>query len=555
VAILGLALTGYTATKLFWYTFTDAHYVSEQIVRSNNKPPELYVRVHFSAGNHTITTYIKPNPRNGDLPWSVGVDSTLGLSARAPIPIFYANSNPGQVFYAGPSDDSLVSVLFWLVCGSILLLPGMMLLAFRIVWWRRINALASQPENRQPVQLDWRAGFPKMAKVHQKGSPVYTWVVLPLDSPTAEIRRILRCFRRAAKERTWPRWKLIRTLRKAQSCVEASQPQWPAPGSAMVLGDLGPHQWIVIPTGGEPVVPVLRAEPVIGTGSVVQSQLAGDATLVLAHRGLLAAYAAILDQAKQLPIFVCPQTQDDKRPLGYRTLLCWRLLVRLHIESHVRRQLKQLGNSYIRAQMLITGTSDGADNKRRSLERLQEDCQLLTSSLADTRRRSVAVLLGSATVLPLILVTAKIPQVPFILWAKIFLSVILVAVLFLPGLFALRGYNDAFQCKRALFASSTLLDSLTAKSGKNVYELEDAVFELIRQRKRPERASDCWAYSVVIAALIIALIAESQNIPINLLTFIEITWAIWLLVLIYRRLRPIGPRIKRSRRRAMTPGS
>jgi hypothetical protein len=545
--IIGLPLTIYTTINLVSYTFTNARYISQQVVHPNNKLSELRVEVRFSAGNHTKTAYINPNPRSGDLPWSLGVDSSTGLSVRAPVSIFYPNSNPNEVFYAGPNGYALTSVIFLLVCGSIPLLLGMVFLAFRIVWYRRIIALASQPKNWHPVQLNWRE-FPPMAAVHQGGGPTYTWAVLPPDTSVAKIRRFFRCLRSAAKVRTWPAWKLTRTLRHVWDCTKAGAPQWPARGSARVFGDLEPHQWIVIPAVGEPVVPTSRAEPVIGTGPAVQPLLTGDGTLLLAHRRLLAAYAAMLDKARQLPMFVYPQTEDDKRPLGYRTLLCWRLLVRLHIESHVRRQLKQLGNSYIRAQMLITGTSGIANNRRDGLDRLQEDCRLLTSSLADTRRRAVAFFVGLATVIPFILITAKVPQVPLQLFLKILLIVILVAILFLPGLFALRGYNDAFRCKRKLFSSSTLLDALTANSRKDVYELEDAVFELIKQRKRPEPASDCRAYGVVLIALITAIIAESLTIPFNILTLIEIIWAAWLIVLIYRRLRPIGSHIKRSTR-------
>jgi hypothetical protein len=551
LTIIGILLTYFTANALVSYTFTNARYVSQETVRSNNKPPELCVQVIFSAGNHAKKACINPNPKNGDLPWFLSVSSTTLLSTRTPVPIFYTNSNPSRAFYAGSNGSSQFTyVIYFLVFASILLLLGMMFLVFRIVWWLRIIALVGQPENRHAVWLDWQR-FPEVATAYQEGGPIYTWVVLPPDTSVAAIRRFFRCFRSPAQERTWPRWKLTRTLRNVWNCAKAGAPRRPAGWWAMVLGDLGPHQWIVIPTGGEPVVPTSRAEPVIGTGPAVQPQPIGDATLLLAHRRLLAAYAGILDQARQLPIFVCPQTEDDKRPSAYRTLLCWRLLVRLHIESHVRRQLKQLGNSYIRAQMLITGTSGDADDKRRCLDQLRQDCQLLTSSLADTRRRAVAVLLGVATVLPFILVTAKIPQIPLSLWAKFSLIFILVAIL-LPGLFALRGYNDAFRCKRRLLSSSTLIEALTANSRKDVYQLEDAVFDLIKQRNRPERASDCWAYEVVLAALITAMIAESQTIPVSLLTYIEILWAAWLIVLIYRRLRPIGSRIKRSRARAMT---
>lgn len=414
--IFGLAITIYILFAVSQrYTFTKASFISQSTVGSSSGSHELEVGVIFIAGNHTIIkTYVYPNSKH--------------LTPGAPVPVYYLNSDPKKAYYASPSDRLDIIVIY--VYGGVSLLAGLALLASVIRRRRRIIALASRPGPGHAVYLDWEKNL-RMATVHQEGGPKYTWQVLPPDPPIGMILRFVRCLRNNAQVRDWPRWKLNQTFGLAMRCAEANAPAWPATNPAEVLGDLGPHKWIVIRAGGELVVPTSRAEPVIGTGQAGQPQLAVKRRLLLAHRRLLAAYITVLDQARLLPRFGSLPTEDERRS-GRNRLLCWRPLVILHIESHMRRELRLLANAYVRAQMLIPKTSEDADKKRRDLARLREDCQLLTSSLTDRPRRVASFLIALAAVLPLIPAIAKTPQLPFDVFLRIVRG-ILIAFLVLAG--------------------------------------------------------------------------------------------------------------------------
>ena len=151
--------------------------------------------------------------------------------------------------------------------------------------------------------------------------------------------------------------------------------------------------------------------------------------------------------------------------------------------------------------------------------------------------RTPTGILGPAAGLPLITIIAKIPQLQFTRFLGILLGVVLVMLLILPGGFALMAYNHAFRCKRRLFSSSSLPGVLTQRSEKNVYDIEDAFFALIGQPKRSERASERWAYGIVLAALIIFITRVLLTLPFDIITGFAIAWACYLIYAIYRTRR------------------
>jgi len=253
---------------------------------------------------------------------------------------------------------------------------------------------------------------------------------------------------------------------------------------------------------GELLVPESRAEPVIGSSPPPRPLLPGEqAALAEAHRRLLGAYAAVCSQVRSLPRFVCPPAWSGFEPV--RTLLCWRPSVRLHVESHIRRQLKQLADAYVRSQMLIPETSTGSA-KRQFLSGLQEECKQFSASLSDIPGRATAYVLIIATLLPIVPALVKTNQIPFNQLLGTMLTIALYVLVFLPGIFALIAYTDAFRCKRQLFMSYIPVGASAAKSPpENVYRLETSVFALLSQPKRLERLSDCWANIVVLTAGIV----------------------------------------------------
>ena len=480
------------------YTRTNAAYVSQKTV-DQWWAPALDVEVRFYVHNHSrVTAFIHPNNRT--LP-----------STRKPIPIIYRTSDPSEAFYAGPGGDANLTNLSstgltlsnaedvefgtgWIVVGLLALTPA-------VIWRRRIAARVAALAARQPgqgptVHFRWQQEPGKPATVvvtDPTGSPEYSWHVLP------------------------------RKMHAVTNDVGED---------AELSGDLGPHRWIVLRSGDELVVPTSRAEPIIGTHAPPPQLLPGqESKLVPAHRALLSAYAAVLGQTLLLPGLIRPPTELDNKyntfktfEMLYRTLLCWRWSVRLQVESHIRRQLRHLSDSYVRAQMLISETSHDADEQRRRLNKLREECQQLNTSLSDIPHRAAPLIIGLATLLPVVPAIVKTHQIQFRTFLVIILVLTLITLLFLPGVFAMIAYTDAFRCKRKLFISYTIPGTpIAQRTGENVYKLENAVFTLLHQPKRLERASDFWAPVVVLTAWVVfvpiyALHLLAGPYPIGLLS-------------------------------------
>jgi hypothetical protein len=309
---------------------------------------------------------------------------------------------------------------------------------------------------------------------------------------------------------------------------------------AEVSGDLRPHQWVVIRSSGELMIPTTRASLVVGAGHAATVQPVVNDALISAHRRLLAAYVTVRDEARLLPIFgSISWPAEDESKLNKNEYLCSRLLVQLHADYHVRRQLRRISNTYLRAQMLISDVGEKTGKRRQALTELREDCELLINSTAYRTGRAASALLGLATLVPLIAIIARVPQVQFILFLRILLAVVLFGILVLPGVLALIVYNQSFQCKRRLFSSTSILENLPGASTENVYDAEDALFTLIGQPKQLERPSELWAYGVVLAALVTLIIFALITSPFNVVVGAAIAGACVLIVAIYRSGRKI----------------
>jgi hypothetical protein len=461
------------------YSRTKATFVAQKILDPLWEP-QLLVKVRFTPRNHSpVTALIHPNYRT--LP-----------STRKPIPILYEHDSPTTAFYAGPGGDAFhpthSSAESSIFAGTCFVVIGLFLLIPVINKRRRILSLVHQHGQKHVVHLRWQEkpkSYPTVIITDPQEFSGYSWLVF---EPNTTKDGILRRLRRSS-----------RSQRTGAGAVTR-------PDRAEFVGVLSPHRWIVLRAAGELLLPESRAEPVIGSSPPPRPLLPGEqAALAEAHRRLLAAYAAVCSQVRLLPRFVCPPAGSGAEPglPVVRTLLCWRPSVRLHVESHIRRQLKQLADAYVRSQMLIPETGAGSA-KRQFLSGLQEECKQFSASLSDIPGRATAYVVIIATVLPLIPALVKTHQVPFNQLLGIALTLALYVLVFLPGIFALIAYTDAFRCKRRLFMSYIPAGACAAKSPlENVYRLETSVFTLLSQPKHLERLSDCWANIVVLAAGIV----------------------------------------------------
>lgn len=454
------------------YRHANATYISQRII-DPLWAPVLQIKVQFTTNNkRSVTAFIEAIERPAALP-----------TKPKPIPILYRADNPTTAFYAGPGGDPRYTPpnKSGILPAACITLIGLLLLTGALINRQRIISGSREQEQSHLVHLRWQ-----MATSNQP-----TMVVVTDPQECSDYS-----------------WQVFHPKARKAGILRRPTRTSPLPGTALdnytrfdraeLAGKLGPHRWIVLRSADELIIPLSRAEPIVGSSPPLRPLRLGEATkLVRAHRSLLAAYAGVCSQARLLPQFNRPPVA---LVVGIRTLLCYRPLVRLHVESHIRRQLRQLADAYLRAEMLISETSKDSAEQRRQISSLREECQQLSNSLLDIPRRLAASLVGIAALLPLIPLLIKIPQVSFGHFIETVLPLVLYALLFLPGIFALLAYNDTFRCKRQLFMSYIAPATQKAQDAhQNIYQLETAMFDLLRQPKRLERMSDCWANIVVLA--------------------------------------------------------
>jgi hypothetical protein len=462
IAIAFLILSPVSGLFRVTYFQVNAAYISQQTL-SPFEAPHLRVEIrYYLYDNSQVVTYIYPQYR------ALPPDHKI-------IPIYYLPSKPRTAYYAGPGgDERLRNAEFTPILGEGLGILGVYLLCSTLIWRRQVRALVRTPNGTYTVRLRWYAedDIPRTVVVtSHEGRMEYSWRVLPAKTPVDEIVACLQNFF------------------NVKNAFKSGSPASLRPERAELSGSLGPHRWVVLYADGRPILPISRVEPVIGTGQSSKIDT-NKVALRVAHRRLFAAYATALGEVRQLPNFIRPPSKSDSLPglPTLRTLLCWRALVRIHVELDIRRQLRCLTDVYVRSQMLIISSGRRAEQERLQLVELRDECQLLSASLINIRSRIVSLILGSATVLPPLLVIIKVHQFQLSRLVQIVFFYTVWSLAFLPGILILRGYIDAFLCKRRLFASL------------GIYDLENEVFAKLGQRKRVERMWDCYARVLVLSA-------------------------------------------------------
>jgi hypothetical protein len=426
----------------------------------------IQVKVRFDVpGQADVTTYIYPN-------------RDVDLTGRSRVPISYSTAHPAEAYYAGPGGDEydfstgfLYPVTGLVVTGFGLFFVGLALNNQRRIISRTRRAVGNGPQltiraepgqSGQMVVIVSRQGFPWD----------YSWTALPSETPVSRGDRFL--------WNLWRRW-------LGQARLAAPRP-WSGPGQAD--GEVRPHRRITLRTADQLYLPKSRAEPVLGPGTSPEGADGGADDLRRAHTQLLAAYADVLNRVRMLPWFIRPPGKGDQFPQngGLRIFLCWRAVVRMHAESHVRRQLRELGNAYVRRQFATAEPSGLAD--------LAGQCKALRESLSNGRKiASVLVIL--TVLIPLIPVAIKTNPVQIGTLLTAILGYLLLAIIFTPGIAVLTGYGDAFRSKRRLFGGDRPGEA-AGQAPPSIYALEDQVFGLIGQPKRPQRAVDLWACAIVL---------------------------------------------------------
>jgi hypothetical protein len=527
VTILGLLLlsppivTGVGDSRLVPAT---AAYISQKRVEQFMAAIQFKVRFTTTRGVH-VTTYVYPN--YGTSPVSHGQ-----------VPIRYSTIKPRNAYYAGPGGDAYepTNPLALIIFSSGVAAIGIWMIFGALSWQRRIITLARTGSEREPyLSLCWqlrpKKGQQIVIATDGRQLFTYSWKVIPLGARITFSRKLVKYFLTP-----WP-------------SVDPTFSTQTWPDTAQSVGALHPHCWVLFRSAGQLFLPLTRGEPVIECILPgISNSRPREIDLLYAHQQLLGAYAVVLNNVRQLPVFVRPPGRQDAicRFPRLRTLLCWRPLVRLHVESHIRRQLRQLASAYIRQQFIPEVFTSGSQTEPHDFSALRADCELLTASLSDVRRPIASIVVGLTILVPLIPVILRTHPLGFGLLVEELLHYTYLAITFSPALIALTAYVDAFRCKRHLFGANNMAQ-MKAHRGENttIYSLEDDLFRIIGQRKSTERAVDLWACGAVLTAWAIAatvaLVITPSGFGFRIIIAIIIGFPLWLLIAAIRR-RAYGER-------------
>lgn len=427
-------------------------------------------KVKFTARKpaRTVVTYIYPEDQDN-------------FKEHALIPIVYKLQQPSSAYFAGPGGDVNYpdSPGYAAMIGFLAIVAGAAWWGRQSRWEARMLKLIDAASDQGPIiRAHWHTN--RYSSTIVTASPATPWQVswkaLVIDSRSS--LRSPQQFRKA-----WPKRNRILSSRvQAGSNLHLAQP-------------------VVLRSGDLIFLPLSRVAPVtlIHRASSFVNE---DDELTTCHRQLLSAYADILNRIRQLPA-VFPgrgkrySTRDHRH---FRTLFCWRFMVRIHVEAHIRRQLRNLANAYVRRQFSSTAVFDA---EKAKLSALQEECNKLAESLSDNSRlvpTVVVILTIMAPIAPLIL---QVNPLSFYRLLTAVFIIVVAAIVFLPGTVAVVVYSDAFRFKRQVFGGD--LPGIKSSTYKSVYELEDRLFGFLDQPKWSEKASDLWVRAGVITVLWVAI--------------------------------------------------
>lgn len=237
------------------------------------------------------------------------------------------------------------------------------------------------------------------------------------------------------------------------------------------------------------------------------------AELQLKHEVLLRSYAQALVNCSRLTFFVSsseiepPFIPEPLRPLFFLTarwmpirLLTLRPLVKFYIELHVRAKLKELQEIYTQARFLLPQDAPERENYLQWLAKAKTDCENLLATLSIGKLFLDYLKYFSLAISALILASAGASSISELIIKYFFkgetttietflilLTLGFGAVLIFPllGLVFIKG----FTAKRAIFLNI----QVAGADQKNIYILENDLFDLIKRHKKKEVPVD---YSV-----------------------------------------------------------
>jgi hypothetical protein len=459
---------GIHSNKSYELVHTNAQFIDREHATNFFVATRVKVRFFARKSPHATITYIYPQDQ-------------VNFKEDALVPITYELERPSHAYFAGPGGDvnapntpgfGELTVFFALIINGAWLIR-------QSRWRTRMLGLIDAASHQGPfIRTYWHNNrySSTIITTHSTVPWQLSWKVLVIDS-RIDISS-LRQFRKAWRKRN----EVMLPGAQAGANLKIAQP-------------------VVLRSGDFIFLPLSRAAPITLTRSISAFVNEGD-NLMSCHQQLLGAYTDVLNRIRQLPALFAGRGRrySIRRGSHFRTLLCWRFMIRLHTEAHIRRQLRNLTNAYVRRQ--FSSTAILSINKEE-LQSAQEECNKIVESLSDNSRLAPAIVVGLTIIAPLIPLILKANPVPFYQLLTTVYFFVLAIIIFLPGTIAVIVYADAFRFKRQLFGAD--LPRMESRSSMNIYELENRLYAILDQPKRTESASDLWLRAGIIIILWIAL--------------------------------------------------
>ena len=241
------------------------------------------------------------------------------------------------------------------------------------------------------------------------------------------------------------------------------------------------------------------------------------------HYTLMVEYVNILNEVSKLPFFV-----DNYKGLGFSdkflnsmvlprhfmSVFSWRFFIRLFVQSHIKGKLNELKNSYIHLAQTVAVQQN--DDNIKWFEQIKEQTVEFSNTLSSwqTIRWLVSIIGSIIGTLVVVYLTANVNTIyQAIIEHNFELFKILSSIISFASLFIMIFISFSFNYKRSLFRPGSgffwegILSQQQKESIKNVYLIEDQLFELLGKAKNREFPVDIIAYIqfLVIMAIFLTL--------------------------------------------------
>lgn len=237
-----------------------------------------------------------------------------------------------------------------------------------------------------------------------------------------------------------------------------------------------------------------------------------------AHNELMVEYVNIINRVSKLPFLlsldldVSPEGNTFLKNFNEIKIPTLRFIVKLFVESHIKGKLNQLGDSYVQNAQVISMDGPTAKEYLDWLKQAEEGTKKFASTLSSWQSiRGLASVMGALGPLGsgLLIVSLKVENiyqglVKIVPLFSLYTFSIILYFLFTMVYFWLVIFS-AFNYKRNLFypGSGFELFTLVRRSRtqqvsvKNVYKIEDKLFEILGKGKTLELPIDIIAYSLL----------------------------------------------------------